>query len=179
MKIGVVRHFRIPHNRVQMVNGPGFDEWANWYDTTDVKAMEVPEAGPEWHHCYSSDLPRAVFTAKTMFRGSVEVTPLLREVPFTSFLPRKLILPLILWQASSRLGWWLNHGSQLETRTQTKARIAEFVAKLKLEQHDRNVLVVTHGFFMQWLQKELAIAGFRGNVPTRPIGGTIYYFESF
>lgn len=178
MKIGVVRHFRIPHSQVRMVDGSGFDQWASWYDTIDVKAMDVPAAGPEWQLCYASDLPRAAFTAKTMFKGPVEVTPLLREVPFTSFFPRKLVLPLIVWQATSRLGWWLNHGSQLETRTQTKARITEFVAKLRMEHPDRNVLVVTHGFYMQWLQKELVLAGFRGKVPSRPIWGTIYPFES-
>ncbi|MDB5050816.1 MAG: putative phosphoglycerate mutase family protein [Fibrobacteres bacterium] len=178
MKLGIVRHFQIPHDRMQMVDGPGFDEWAVWYDTTEVHAKEVPAAGQEWDHCLCSDLPRAMFTAKTIFKGNIEVTPLLREVPFTSFLPRRLTLPLLLWQATSRLGWYLDHASQRENRTQTKRRIAEFVAKLKADHRDRNVLIVTHGFFMQWLEKELVLAGFRGKVPTRPLGGTIYLFQS-
>lgn len=178
MKLGIVRHFQIPHNRMQFVDGPGFDAWTEWYDTTEVKAKAVPPAGPEWDHCLCSDLPRALFTAKTVFGGTIEATPLLREVPFSPFLPRGLKLPLLAWQATSRLGWWLDHASQRENRTQSKARIAAFVRKLKAEHADRNVLIVTHGFLMQWLQKELTAAGFRGKVPTRPMGGTIYLFES-
>lgn len=178
MKIGLVRHFQIPHNRMQFVNGTGFDKWAEWYDTTEVRAKEVPAAGSEWDLCLCSDLPRALFTAKTIFKGSIEPTPLLREVPFTSFFPRRLTAPLLLWQATSRLGWWLDHKSQTENRTQTKQRVAEFVAKLRKENLDRNVLIVSHGFFMQWLEKELVAAGFKGKVPTRPLGGTIYRFQS-
>ena len=178
MKLGIVRHFQIPHARMQWLDGSGFDKWAEWYDTTEVHAKAVPPACAEWDHCLCSDLPRAVFTAKTIFRGSIESTPLLREVPFTSFFPRRLKAPLMLWQATSRLGWWLDRKSQTENRSQTTRRVAEFVAKLKRENADRNVLIVTHGFFMQWLEKELREAGFKGKVPTRPIGGTIYLFQS-
>ena len=52
------------------------------------------------------------------------------------------------------------------------------MAKLLKENEGRNVLIVTHGFFMQWLEKELAEAGFTGKVPTRPMGGTIYLFQN-
>ncbi len=178
MKLGIVRHFQIPHNRMQIVDGTGFDAWAEWYDTTQVHARQVPAAGPEWGYCLCSDLPRAQFTAGTIFHGSIEVTPLLREVPFTAFLPRRMKLPLLIWQATSRVGWWLNRPSQRENRAQTKIRIAAFVAKLMAEHRDENVLIVTHGFLMQWLEKELVAAGFKGKVPTRPLGGTIYLFKS-
>src|SRR4051812_32641757 len=178
MKLGLVRHFQIPHNRVQMVNGGGFLDWAEWYDTTEVKARLVPEAGTSWDLCLCSDLPRAMFTAKTLYKGPIEFTPMLREVPFSPFLPRNLKVPLFVWQATSRVGWYLDHKSQSENRTQTKQRIVEFVESLRSKYRDRNVLIVSHGFFMQFLEKELVKHGFKGKVPTRPHGGTIYPFES-
>jgi broad specificity phosphatase PhoE len=178
MRLGLVRHFQIPHSRFQLVNGPGFDSWAHWYDTTEVHARAVPAAGGDWDLCLSSDLPRAEFTANTIFKGRIETTPLLREVPFTAFMPRGLYLPLLVWQATSRMGWYLKHAAQRETRTQTQVRITEFVRWLRQDHADRNVLIVSHGFFMQFLQKALQAEGFKGKVPIRPHGGTIYLFES-
>lgn len=178
MRLGLVRHFQIPHNRFQLMNGSGFDRWADWYDTTDVSPRQVPAAGVDWDLCLCSDLPRAQFTAKTIFTGPIHTTPLLREVPFTAFMPRALYLPLFVWQATSRVGWYLQHSAQSEKRSQTDSRIAEFLMQLKREHADRNVLIVTHGFFMQFLQKQLLAAGFHGRVPMRPHGGTLYLFES-
>ncbi|MDB5105534.1 MAG: putative phosphoglycerate mutase family protein [Fibrobacteres bacterium] len=181
MKLGLARHFQIPHNRILMVDGSGFDEWAKWYDTTEVDSREVPlagRAGETWDHCYCSDLPRAIFTANHLFKGPIVPTPLLREVPFSGFLPRKLKLPLLFWQATSRMGWYLNHKTQSENRTQTLGRIAEFVDLIQ-SRHvgDQRILIVSHGFYMQFLEKALVIAGFRGQVPVRPHGGIIYPFE--
>ena len=177
MRLGLVRHFRIPHNRFQLMDGSGFDEWANWYDTTEVSPRPVPPFGAEWHSCLSSDLHRAHFTAKTLYKGGIETTPMLREVPFSAFMPRRLTLPLFVWQATSRMGWYLNHAAQRENRRQTQARIAALVAQLRRDFAGRNVLIVTHGFYMQFLEKELRLAGFKGKVPMRPMGGTVYLFE--
>lgn len=178
MRLGLARHFRIPHDRFQWVDGAGFLDWARWYDTTDVKAGSVPTAGDAWDKCYCSDLPRALFTARYLFRGEIETTPLLREVPFSGFLPRKAKLPLLVWQGTSRLGWWLNHASQSENRLQTLERIGRFMAELR-ERHreGERILIVTHGFYMQFFEKELNRAGYRGRVPIRPRGGIIYPFE--
>lgn len=181
MKIGLARHFRIPHDRFQRLDGPGFDGWAKWYDAIQVEPVEVPlagRAGEMWDHCYCSDLPRAHFTARHLFQGPIQTTPLLQEVPFSGFLPRRMRLPLLLWQATSRLGWYLEHASQSENRTQTLARIAAFLAMLKARHgaEDR-ILIVSHGFYMQFLRKALLREGFRGQVPMRPRGGIIYPFE--
>lgn len=182
MKLGLARHFQIPHNRVQILNAAGFDKWAVWYDTTEVNSREVPlagKAGETWDKCYCSDLHRARFTAEYLFQGPVESTPLLQEIPFSAFLPRKLKLPLLFWQATSRMGWYLNHKKQSEKRTETVRRIREFIRLLKSRHgaEDR-ILIVTHGFYMQFLRKELLREGFKGKVPMRPHGGIIYPFET-
>jgi broad specificity phosphatase PhoE len=177
MKLGLARHFQIPHDRFTLLDGPGFDTWAKWYDTTEVNSRAVPLAGDAFDTCYCSDLPRAVFTANYLFKGPIEKTSLLQEVPYSGFLPRRLKLPLAFWQASSRLGWYLDHKRQSESRTQTLGRIADFLAMLT-SRHGKGdrVLIVSHGFYMQFLEQELVRAGFRGNVPMRPHGGIIYPF---
>jgi broad specificity phosphatase PhoE len=179
MRLGLARHFQIPHDRFQFMDGDGFMDWARWYDTTEVKSREVPLAGDEWDKCYCSDLPRAQFTARYLFRGEIEATPLLREVPFSGFLPRRAKLPLFLWQSTCRVGWWLNHDSQSENRRQTLARIAEFTRLLQ-EKHKpgQRILIVSHGWYMQYLKQALHRAGFQGTVPFRPRGGIIYPFET-
>jgi broad specificity phosphatase PhoE len=76
------------------------------------------------------------------------------------------------------LGWWLNHVSQSETRRQTLERIAAFTGLLR-SKHTRaqRILIVSHGWYMQYLGKALHREGFRGSVPMRPHGGVIYRFE--
>lgn len=159
------------------MDGPGFDAWAHWYDTTEVSPRPVPSLGEGWDHCLSSDLHRAQFTARTLYKGDIETTPLLREVPFTTFMPRSLNLPLFMWQATSRVGWYVNHAAQRENRIQTHERISALIGRLRRDFPGQSVLIVTHGFFMQYLEKELRSAGFRGTVPTRPVGGMLYLFE--
>lgn len=176
MHLGIARHFRIPHDPFRLMNGDAFMEWAHWYDSAEGTSQPVP-AGDAWDKCYCSDLPRAHFTARYLFRGEIETTPLLREVPFSCVLPRRAKLPLLLWQSTSRVAWWLNHGSQSETRRKTLERVADFTRLLK-ERHTRGqrILIVSHGFYMQYFEKALNREGFRGNVPVRPHGGIIYPF---
>ena len=179
MILGLARHFQIPHKKFSLLNGGAFDTWSEWYDTTEVHAREVPKADSSWEKCYCSNLPRAMYTAKWLYPGPIEVTPLLREVPYSRFLPRNLHFPLFMWTTSSRVGWFLNHKSQEENRYQTFERIEKFLALL-MERHGKNdrVLIVSHGFLMQYLEKELVQRGFKGDVPLRPRGGIIYEFKS-
>ncbi len=81
--------------------------------------------------------------------------------------------------SSSRVGWFFDHKAQNENRTQTMKRIADFL-ELLLSRHRKGqrILIVSHGFLMQYLEKELVRKGFRGQVPVRPRGGVIYPFES-
>ncbi len=178
MRLGLARHFQIPHKKFAWMNGNAFSDWSQWYDVTDVNARDVPKAGSEWDACYSSDLPRAIFTAHWLYQGPIQQSALLREVPYANFLPRNMKFPLFMWQASSRVGWFLDLKRQAENRGQTLKRIEEFLAFL-LSRHGSNesILIVSHGFYMQFLEKELVRRGFSGKVPMRPRGGIIYPFE--
>jgi broad specificity phosphatase PhoE len=179
MLLGLARHFQIPHSKVSLVNGPGFDAWSQWYDSTEVQAGDVPKAGETWEKCYCSDLPRAVFTAYWLYHGTIEKTPLLREVPYSGFLPRKVRFPIFMWTSLSRAGWFVNRLPQNENKSQTLNRIENFLEVVMAKHtHEQKILIVSHGFLMQYLKKALIQRGFRGDVPLRPTGGIIYPFES-
>jgi broad specificity phosphatase PhoE len=75
------------------------------------------------------------------------------------------------------MGWWLGHASQPESRPQTWRRIHEFLDLLHSRHQGENVLVVSHGFLMRYMQRALWRLGFQGKVPVHPQGGEIYLFE--
>lgn len=159
------------------MDAPGFVQWSQWYDACQTTEGAFDASSIDWQSCYSSDLPRALSTARKLFQGSIEMTPLLREVPFAPLVNFPARLPLIGWQTLSRTGWFFNHASQPEGRRQTRVRIRNFLNDLMRTKSEENVLVVTHGFLMQMLQAELNGAGFKGRLPWKPRFARVYVFE--
>jgi broad specificity phosphatase PhoE len=178
MRIGLARHFQIPHDKGQLLDSGGFAEWIRWYDGSAAEKAEAEPSSHAWDKCYCSDLHRAHFTAGKLHPGPLEVTPLLREVPFAPFFSRGPRLPLYIWETLSRLGWMVGHRSQPENRKQTLKRIEEFLEMLRTRHRGENVLIVSHGFLMRYMQRALNRAGFKGKVPVRPQGGRVYLFEA-
>ena len=181
MQIGLVRHFQIPHRLSAWLDAEGFTRWIDWYDgahgdATDAARERMRATGP-WDACFSSHLPRAEVTAAALHDGAVRTTPLLREVPFAPATDRGVRLPVFLWQAASRAAWLAGHGSQPESRLETQARVGDALDLICHAHPDGRVLVVGHGFLMQMLARELHRRGFRGRVPLRPRGGTVYPFS--
>lgn len=176
MRIGLARHFLVPHKLSDRVDAEGFTNWIAWYDESEGEIADVPAGTETWDRCYCSDLRRACATAEHLYSGPIERTPLLREVPFAPTFGGKLRLPLYLWQTMARTGWLLGV-TQPEDRRRTIARTSEFLDQVCTRHDGDNVLVVGHGFLMQMLARDLRRRGFRGRVPVRPRGGTIYVFE--
>lgn len=176
MIIGLVRHFKVdlPHSR--FMTSIDFMKWAHHYDIADVIENAVEMGDIEWNKCYSSDLPRAVRTAETIYDGQIIKTQLLREVPMSSPFNTKLKLPYVFWGVFARIAWLFSHKSQEERRIQTKKRIREFLDLVK-DDDSSNILVVCHGFFMYIFEKELKRQGFKGRRTRRIKNGTMYVFE--
>ncbi len=175
--IGVARHLPIEHNALKWVSRKQFEEWCHWYDTEGpliIRCLE--EQDIQWDTCLSSDLQRAKNTALLLFNGDIETTSDLREVPF-SRVPIRITLPIIIWQLLSRLCWRFNLASLRETRKESAKRAIKVIDTVVEQYMDKNVLLVTHGFYMQLLQKELKRRGFIGDLPLHPNGGTVYIFE--
>jgi len=75
---------------------------------------------------------------------------------------------------AGRLAWLCSHHSQSETISQTKDRVRRFISGILKED---NLLIVTHGFLMVEIQKELITRGFIGNSFKRAKCGKVYVFE--
>lgn len=177
MRVGLARHFLIPHRLSEAVDSEGFTKWIAWYDDVAASALAAASSNGSWDLCYSSDLRRAHETATAIYEGPVERTEILREVPFGPAFRSNAKIPLYIWQTLARIGWYLGHTAQPESRANTRKRVAEFLDMVCARHPEQSVLVVSHGFLMQLLARELRRRGFRGSVPMRPRGGETYVFE--
>ena len=68
-------------------------------------------------------------------------------------------MPLLFWNVTGRLQWLMNCSRQAEGRRQTRERAKKFAELISKDNMD--AAVVTHGFFMHTLLREMKKAGFR------------------
>lgn len=176
MIIGLVRHFKVDLSHSRLMTSGDFEQWAMDYDAAGVIENEVIMRDIRWDRCYSSDLPRAITTAKAIYSGEIITTPLLREVPMSPVFNTSFKLPYGFWGVLARFAWLLSHKSQIERRHETRKRIEEFLNMINLEDSS-NILVVCHGFLMYYFQKFLKRRGFKGKTIRRVKNGTLYVFE--
>jgi len=140
-----------------------FEKWTEQYNISYIVENGIELQNIKWSKCFSSDLPRAIKTAETIFKEKIITTHLLREVPLSPVFKIPFKLPYVFWCITGRLAWLFNHKSQPETKKMTTKRILVFLDTIEHEA-DHNLLVVCHGFFMHAFQKELKS---RGNISFR------------
>jgi len=177
MKIGLVRHFKVitpPGKR--KLNSIEFDARMNGYDVYPVRANDLKINEEEWDVCYASTLSRAQTTAKTIYAGKIMSTPLIIEVPLSSFIKTSYNLHYMIWQILGRIAWFFLLKNQSENKTETLARIYKFIRLLENSGYE-NILIVSHGFFMKILARELKKRGFRGELEFSPQNGKLYIFK--
>jgi hypothetical protein len=175
MRIGLIRHFEVDCSHKWVMSTKEFREWVDLYDCSPTKAMDLIVEQGTWDKCYCSDLSRAIETAQHIYRGNITKSELIREVPIAPVFKSKVKLPYIFWLMSGRLAWLCSHQSQPETINQTKDRVKRFILSILEED---NLLIVTHGFLMMQIQKELIDRGFSGNSFKRAKHGKVYVFEN-
>lgn len=177
MKLGLVRHFKVNIKPGEgLLSASQFSGAMKNYDLADVTPNDLIINKEEWEICYSSSLPRAVKTANIIYNGERIITDLLREVSIYPFTQKNLILPTFIWHAGARIAWFKNKKSQPETNIQTKERVNKFL-DLIYSSGKKNILIVSHGFFMGSLVRELIKLGFKGEMDLRPRNGKLYKFE--
>lgn len=175
MRIGLLRHFKVscPHKR--MMTSREFREWSEKYEASKVIKNKVDMYGIQWDICYCSDLPRAIVTAKEVYKGNLFINKLLREVVNAPFIHTERIkLPFELWHVFGRIAWYFKAKSQPESRKETKRRINEFLNNIDWTKE--NILIVFHGFMLYNLQKELRKRGFLGDKPKKVKNGVLYLY---
>ncbi|WDV47105.1 histidine phosphatase family protein [Clostridiaceae bacterium M8S5] len=176
MKVGLIRHFKVDCQYHKLLNSDEYNKWATNYDIADVIENTVRMGDIKWDRCYASDLHRAVKTANTVYKGNIIQSDILREVPMASFTNRKIVLPCKIWSAISRIAWLFSHKSQKESKHETINRVKKTVNEI-INLDTSNILLVSHGFFLYFLQKELIKNGFKGKKFTKLRNGELVVFE--
>jgi broad specificity phosphatase PhoE len=177
MKVGLVRHFKVKRGYPnRLVNSFELLKWVDEYDASDVEENDIDLYDIEWKKCYSSDLYRAVKTAKKAFDGEIIFLKELREISISPFFQTKLKLPLVLHLLFIRIAWLFNHHSQPDNKKEVNNRINGMLDAILHNEED--VLIVGHGGVMMFMRKELLKRGFSGpNFGKTPENGKVYIFE--
>ena len=176
MRIGLVRHFEVDCSHKWFLLDEEFQEWVRQYDCSPIRILDMAAEKNNWEKCYSSNLSRALETAQYIYRGIITQSALIREVPIMPVFKSSIKLPHVFWMIAGRIAWLLSHPSQPETIKQTKDKIEQFVSDI-IAESEVSVLIVTHGFLMMQIQKELSKMGFTGDSFKRAKCGNVYVFE--
>lgn len=78
---------------------------------------------------------------------------------------------------AGRLAWFFSHHSQPETLKHTEERVEKFISDIIANSEDK-VLIVTHGFLMRQIQKELNNRGYYSEIFKQARYGKIYVFKN-
>lgn len=159
MKITIIRHGKVDMEWSKSCTSNEFDLACEEYDKAGIE--EIPEAflSDYTEIIYVSPLSRTADTAKGLFRREkFAVLPTIIEVPLKSFMDTKAAYPLWVWNVIGRLQWLCNSKRQPEGRRATKERANKAIDFC--EEKKENCILITHGFFMKTLLKELKKRGY-------------------
>ncbi|MBU3206618.1 histidine phosphatase family protein [Clostridium algidicarnis] len=178
MKIGLVRHFKVNIEHKKYMNSTEYNEYANRYNISEVFEKKVDLGNVTWNKCYCSNLSRAIFTAKSIYKGDIIVTESLREIQTLSRFNTRLPLHYYLWDVIGRVSWIRNHPSQPEIRSLTKVRVKNILDEIIANATEEdNILIVSHAGIMYSIRKELERRGFKGDKFLKAENGKLYLYE--
>ena len=178
MIIGLMRHFPVAFGFTKWCDSDTFNREMDAYNISPVRHMKARHYEQEWVSCHSSTMKRALETARLVFDRPHIQTDLLREVPLVAGFRTRLKIPVFLWAVVGRLQWLFNSKRQPETRKQSYQRARSFLSQILLKAKlDHKLLIITHGFFMLSLRRELLRLGFRGPRLFHVKNGKLYHFE--
>ncbi len=174
MKIGLVRHYKVKHPFIKkfVISAEELAKWFEEYDAADIEYGHVELGDIEWNICYTSPLGRAVKTANHIFKSEITTTEDLKEYAALPKLNRRIKLPMLVWAILVRAKFFYSkrHANEF------KSRILNFLDVIQFGKEE-NVLIVSHVFVMNVIQRELRNRGFVGNKFSLPEYGKVYIFE--
>ena len=160
MRVVIIRHAEVDFCWSRRCTSELFDSECRKYDLFPIKNVSYKIPKNVYRKIYVSEYSRSQDTAKKLFpNGEYFESGLINEVPLKSSFDTKVNMPLWFWNLTGRLQWFVNSGRQVEGRRQTRERAKEFVEMIGND--DMDVAVVTHGFFMHTLLKEMKKVGFK------------------
>jgi broad specificity phosphatase PhoE len=129
---------------------------------------------PKIDKVYTSTLNRAKRSAEYL-GFDYEECRLFNEVETRSFFSTSVRFPIFIWLSVGRVLWSLNL-LESENRKDTLNRAKN--GALFLDEVDSNrILVVTHGYYMRVLAKELEKRGYTGEIDKAPKNARLYCFK--
>ena len=160
MKVIIIRHGTVAYDWKRAYSSNEFDRACFQYDKAPIMRMSYDIPFLDVQQIYVSTLPRSRDTAIEIFgKKDFISTELVNEVPLGSSFNSKIRLPLWFWNITGRIQWFFNTGRQAESRKETIVRARKFVNRLNTSGCDS--AVVTHGFYMHALVKQMKKAGFK------------------
>ena len=176
MKIHLLRHFKVKDNTSSWLTSDGFNQWVEEYDKLPlvIKNITLPE---EINLIISSTLSRAKRTVKELPLPLIETiyTDSLREVGSRVFFKTEIKLQKYIWFTMGSFFWYFNLLDG-ENRVDSEKRAKDLVCQIRAFKKE-SILIVSHGFFMKVLAKELKKENFLGEIDFRPKNGKIYTFS--
>lgn len=174
MKIGLARHFKVQfaYPGMTFVSAETLRQWFVNYNSAGIIHAPVNLHDVDWKHCYTSKADRAIQTANAIFKGEIQSAEALNELNVLPLLPANRRRPLLLWALHMRKLALQENAITNEFRQ----RLFAFLDQV-LETSEGDVLIVSHGFVMMHLQKELRKRGFAGKGFYTPANGKVHVFE--
>lgn len=148
MRVVIIRHAEVNFRWSRRCTSEKFDAECRKYDHSPIRNVTYSIPQIAYQRIYVSELSRSRDTAG-----------LINEVPLNSSFDTKRNMPLLFWNVTGRLQWLMNCSRQAEGRRQTRERAKKFAELISKDNMD--AAVVTHGFFMHTLLREMKKAGFR------------------
>ena len=165
MKIVIIRHAEVDFVWSRRCSSKEFDSECGLYDSSPIKETVRSKPQIRYSKIYISILSRSHDTAEKLFPNEEYIrSELINEVPLGSSFDTKRELPLWFWNTTGRLQWFFNCKRQSEGRKQTIERARRFVQMICEDNAD--CVIISHGFFMHTLIKEIKKAGFKTNNPS-------------
>lgn len=176
MIIGLVRHFKVKHPLPEgrTLTAEELEQWFTDYDLADIEYGEALTEEMDWAKCYTSTMPRALNTARHLFKGEITERDGLRELPAPVFKGRRP-LPFFIWALRIRLSPYF-HKQTKNNIDAARIQIRQLLDETA-ETDGKPVLIVSHAAKMVYLRKELIARGFTGPSFHIPKNGKLYLFK--
>ena len=160
MKIIMIRHAKVDIKWEEKYTSAGYDSASAAYDAAPIVPVEEERFDAGDRIVYVSALPRTAATARGLFGEDAElkIDADLNEVPRRSCRDTDRMRSRRYWDLMGRLQWFLGSPRQEETRRDTIRR-ADAVLD-RIEREPKDVIVVSHGFFLLTLIARLKKRGY-------------------
>lgn len=154
MRVIIFRHGKVDFKWKKWSTSEQFNEDCKRYDEAAIFNVKSDVSRIGYQNIYISYLQRSRETAAQLFGEKDFIsTELIDEVPLCASVASSKRLPLIFWNISGRLQWFLNIPVQRECRRETTHRAQQFVKIIM--QNEKDCIIITHGFFMHTLLKQM------------------------